>query len=69
MNWDIISLHGFPIDPSSNELLGALGCIIPKDHKALELEATQQAFSLVFLPLTLIPFYRSQNVTCLRSNS
>lgn len=40
MNWDVIELHGFHTDPSSNGLLEALGCIIPKDYKVLDLEAT-----------------------------
>lgn len=69
MNWDVIGLHGFHTDPSSNGLFEALGCIIPKDYKTLELEATQQSLSLCFLSPTPIPFYRSQKVTCLRSNS
>lgn len=70
MNWDIIGLHGFHTDPSSHGLCEALDCVIPKDHKALELEATQQSFGLISLSLTPIPFHRSQNVTDpRRSNS
>lgn len=55
MNWDIIGVHDFPIDPCSNGLFEAVACIIPEDHKTLELEAAQQSFRLVCLPLTLIP--------------
>lgn len=36
MNWDVIELHGFHTDTSSNGLFEALGCIIPQDYKVLE---------------------------------
>lgn len=69
MNWHVIGLRGFHTDPSSNGLFEALVCVIPKDYKMLELEATQQSLSLGFFSPTAIPFYRSQEVTCLRLNS
>lgn len=69
MNWVVIGLHGFHTDTSSIGLFEDLGCIIPKDYKVLVLERTQQSLSLGFLSPTPISFYRSQEVTCLRSNS
>lgn len=66
MNQYIIGFHDFCTDPSSNGLFEALSCVIPEDHKALELETTQQSFSLISLPLTPILFYSSQNVNLVK---